>query len=45
MGFLLNGQWVDQWYDTKKSGGAFQREPTQFRDAISPDTQARFPAE
>lgn len=26
MGKLLNGKWIDQWYDTKSHGGAFQRE-------------------
>ena len=28
MGLLVNGQWHDQWYETKTSGGAFQREAT-----------------
>ena len=26
MGLLVNGEWVDQWYDTKKHGGEFVRE-------------------
>lgn len=36
MGLLQNGQWVDQWYDTKTTGGAFQRSTTRFREKIVP---------
>ena len=32
MGLLVNGEWVDQWYDTKKHGGEFVRESAQLRD-------------
>lgn len=45
MGLLVEGKWQDQWYDTKKTGGAFKRETSQFRHAISADPQSRFPAE
>lgn len=45
MGFLVDGQWQDAWYDTTKTQGAFKREPTQFRAAISNEANARFPAE
>lgn len=45
MGLLVEGQWQDQWYDTSKSGGAFKREASQFRNAISSEPQSRFPAE
>lgn len=31
MGLLIDGEWHEQWYDTKKSGGKFQRENAQFR--------------
>lgn len=31
MGLLQNGQWVDQWYDTDNSGGAFKRQESRFR--------------
>ncbi|UYO75214.1 glutathione S-transferase family protein [Halomonas qinghailakensis] len=34
MGLLVNGEWVDQWYDTKKHGGEFVRESAQLRDWI-----------
>lgn len=32
MGLLVNGEWQDQWYDTKKHGGEFVRESAQLRD-------------
>lgn len=35
MGLLQQGQWVDKWYDTKSSDGAFQRQDSRFRDWIS----------
>lgn len=35
MGYLDNGIWVDKWYDTSKSKGAFIRENSQFRHLIS----------
>tara|TARA_X000000950_G_scaffold277906_1_gene368004 strand:+ start:618 stop:1538 length:921 start_codon:yes stop_codon:yes gene_type:complete len=34
MGLLINGQWVDQWYDTKKTGGHFVRQDSQFRHLL-----------
>ncbi|MCO1335680.1 glutathione S-transferase family protein [Microbulbifer sp. OS29] len=40
MGLLINGQWHDQWYDTKDSGGAFQREAAQLRNWITADGSA-----
>lgn len=40
MGLLQNGQWVDQWYDTKTSGGRFVRKAPQFRSWITPDGDA-----
>ena len=40
MGLLVQGQWQDRWYNTKKSGGAFQREDSQLRHWITPDGQA-----
>ena len=35
MGLLVDGQWQDQWYDTKASGGKFIREDAQFRHWIT----------
>lgn len=39
MGLLVDGQWVDQWYDTQSTGGKFVRTVTQFRNWITPDGQ------
>ncbi|GAC28228.1 hypothetical protein GPAL_1355 [Glaciecola pallidula DSM 14239 = ACAM 615] len=35
MGFLVNGVWQDQWYDTKKSNGKFVRQDSAFKNTIS----------
>ncbi len=40
MGLLINGEWHEQWYDTSKTGGAFVRSETQFRNWISVDGSA-----
>ena len=40
MGLLQDGKWVDQWYDTKSTGGAFKRTTTSFRNWITPDGAA-----
>ncbi|MGB8623354.1 MAG: glutathione S-transferase family protein [Paracoccaceae bacterium] len=51
MGQLVNGAWQDTWYDTRKSGGRFQRSNSAFRNWITPDGragpsgEAGFPAE
>jgi len=37
MGRLIEGQWHDQWYDTKRHGGRFEREGSVFRNWITPD--------
>jgi len=37
MGLLIDGQWTDQWYDTKSTGGRFVRSEAQFRNWITPD--------
>ena len=37
MGLLQEGKWVDQWYDTKSSGGRFVRKAPQFRNWITAD--------
>ena len=34
MGLLVNGQWVDEWYNTKDSNGNFIRPDSQFRNWI-----------
>mgnify|MGYP000663121084 CR=1 FL=1 len=37
MGLLVDGKWVDKWYDTKTSKGKFERQASQFRNVISTD--------
>jgi putative glutathione S-transferase len=37
MGLLQNGQWVDQWYDTKNGDGEFRRQDSRFRSWITSD--------
>jgi putative glutathione S-transferase len=37
MGLLIKGKWVDEWYDTKSTGGSFVRTDAQFRNWITPD--------
>ena len=39
MGLLVDGVWSDGWYDTAKSGGAFQRSESRFRNWVTPDGQ------
>jgi glutathionyl-hydroquinone reductase len=37
MGLLVEGVWQDAWYDTKESGGRFERSKSQFRDWVTKD--------
>src|SRR5262249_25310545 len=43
MGLLVEGVWRDQWYDTRKTGGAFVRSESAYRHQIGRD--GAFPAE
>lgn len=47
MGLLVNGKWLDKWYDTKSSDGEFRRESAQLRQWVTVDGNAgaEFPAE
>jgi len=45
MGYLLNGQWKDGWYDTRSSGGAFVRPDAQFRDSVAADGSSGYAPE
>ncbi|GIX12705.1 MAG: glutathione-dependent reductase [Paracoccaceae bacterium] len=51
MGQLVDGVWRPGWYDTGASGGRFRRQPTRFRNWITPDGapgpsgEGGFPAE
>ncbi|MEL6482875.1 MAG: glutathione S-transferase family protein [Pseudomonadota bacterium] len=40
MGLLIDGEWRDSWYDTKKSGGEFKRQESAFRNWVTPDGAA-----
>ena len=40
MGLLVDGVWQDQWYDTKSTGGKFERSRSQFRNWITADGSA-----
>ena len=40
MGLLVDGKWLDQWYDTNASGGKFVRSAAQFRNWITADGAA-----
>jgi putative glutathione S-transferase len=37
MGLLVDGVWVDQWYDTKDTGGRFVRKESAFRNWVTAD--------
>ncbi|MEO0342819.1 MAG: glutathione S-transferase family protein [Pseudomonadota bacterium] len=37
MGLLIDGEWTNQWYDTKTTGGAFKRSEAKFRNWITAD--------
>jgi glutathionyl-hydroquinone reductase len=40
VGLLVQGKWVDQWYDTKEAGGKFVRPRTAFRNWVTRDGSA-----
>ncbi|WP_020676223.1 glutathione S-transferase family protein [Geopsychrobacter electrodiphilus] len=40
MGLLIEGQWRDQWYDTKKTRGEFVRKESSFRNWVTVDGAA-----
>lgn len=37
MGQLIDGKWSTQWYDTKKTGGKFERSQAGFRNWVTAD--------
>jgi len=51
MGLLIEGQWVDRWYDTESNNGRFARSEAQYRNWITasgspgPSGTGGFPAE
>lgn len=44
MGLLIEGKWVDRWYDTGETKGRFVRKPRTFRDQVGA-ADGRFPAQ
>jgi putative glutathione S-transferase len=40
VGLLVDGQWRDQWYDTKATGGRFKRDISRFRNWVTADGSA-----
>lgn len=40
MGLLVDGEWVDKWYDTESTGGRFKRKESQFRNWVTADGTA-----
>ena len=40
MGLLVDGEWCDQWYDTKATGGRFKRDISRFRNWVTVDGRA-----
>lgn len=40
MGLLVDGQWLDQWYDTDANDGKFARSESQFRNWVTADGSA-----
>lgn len=45
MGRLIDGIWKDEWYETKSSGGRFERKQSAFRDWVRADGSTRFAPE
>ncbi|MEO0501813.1 MAG: glutathione S-transferase family protein [Pseudomonadota bacterium] len=51
MGVLVDGVWHDTWYDTKSTGGKFERSQAKFRNWVTadgapgPSGSGGFPAE
>jgi putative glutathione S-transferase len=37
MGLLVDGVWRDRWYDTKSTGGTFERKESVFRNWVTAD--------
>jgi len=40
MGLLVDGEWKDQWYDTRQTGGRFERPQSRFRNWVTADGAA-----
>ncbi len=40
MGLLVDGKWQDNWYDTRNTGGKFERSASRFRNWVTADGSA-----
>lgn len=40
MGLLVEGKWQNEWYDTKSTGGRFERKAPSFRNWVTKDGSA-----
>ena len=40
MGLLVDGEWHDRWYETKSTGGSFERAAAKFRNWITAEGSA-----
>lgn len=45
MGRLVDGEWKDEWYETKSTGGRFERKESAYRDRVAADGSTRFAPE
>jgi putative glutathione S-transferase len=45
MGLLVDGEWQDQWYETKSTGGRYVRKDSTFRDWVRRDGSTAFQPE
>lgn len=45
MGLIVNGKWVDEWYDTDDNDGKFVRQASVFKNQISTDANSKFTPE
>src|ERR1044072_2259341 len=37
MGRLVEGRWLNEWYDTSRTGGRFERQASPFLNWVTPD--------
>ena len=45
MGLIVDGKWVDKWYDTKNSDGKFVRQNSAYRNVINNEKNNPYQAE
>jgi putative glutathione S-transferase len=45
MGRLIEGRWSDEWYDTKATGGRFERKASAFHQRVRADGSTPFAPE